>query len=148
MHGVDAEHRPIDGGATPHARGKLGEELTRLDLERQGYEVIVERVAIETPKGYFIPDFIVKHQETGQILAVESKFGPGARYTPNQEIGYAHLADDKPVVGVTQQTRAELARAGIVKVDGVMTYRWNTRVVPDADLLAEARANLERAARR
>jgi hypothetical protein len=34
-----------------------------------------------------------------------------------------------------------------VKLDGVMTYRWNTHVVPEADLLAEARANVQRAAR-
>lgn len=148
VHAVDADHPPVDGGKTSNARGKLGEELTRLDLERQGYRVIVEQVAIKTPNGYFIPDFIVKHEVTGEVLAVESKFGPRARYTPNQLEGYDHLASNNLVEGVAEATKARLLRDGIARVDAVITYRWNTHVVPDADLLAEAQANLARLAGR
>jgi hypothetical protein len=89
---------------------------------------------------YFVPDFIVRHPETGQVLAVESKFGPGARFTQGQLTGYDHLAGRGRIQMRSAEAAQILREEGVIRVDAVVTYRWNTEIVPDAALRAEADA--------
>jgi hypothetical protein len=138
--------RPADGtnplidvtGKSSHDRGVLGEALTRADLERQGYTIVSERTHVNLPGGgHFVPDFIARAPD-GRIVAVESKFGPNASFTQGQLKGYEYLDNKGLLVMRTEAERARMATEGIVRVDEVVTYRWNTRIVPDDALRARA----------
>jgi hypothetical protein len=137
-----------------HDRGVLGEALTRADLEQQGYTIVAERMHVDVPGGHFVPDFIARTPD-GHIVAVESKFGPGARYTQGQLKGYAYLdTPGSPLVMRSPEAKALMREFRIDHIDEVVTYRWNTRIVPtDAlraradEIIAEARRVKEAAGR-
>jgi hypothetical protein len=126
-------------------RGLLGEALTEADLVSQGYEILAQQNHVLLPGNggrYFVPDFIARAPD-GSIVAVESKFGPNATYTRGQLTGYEHLAQG----GRLDMRRPDLAREfaldGVRRVDRVVTYRWNTEIVPD-DALRAAAAQIPR----
>jgi hypothetical protein len=138
----------VDFGTNSNTLGKVGEELTRADLEDRGYRVVSEQAQIQLPGHagkYFKPDFIAI-DPAGNVVLVESKMGSGAKFTPNQLVGYEQYAkgtDD--LVGRTMNTDAALRQAladqgvfGPVKVTQVEVYRWNTEIVPNAALRARA----------
>lgn len=143
---IDTEHPPIDvTGLTSQERGRLGEALTEADLVGQGYEILARQNHVLLPGDggrYFVPDFIARAPD-GSVVAVESKFGPNAAYTRGQLTGYEHLSQG----GTLEMRRPALARQfalqGIDSVDRVVTYRWNTEIVPD-DALRAAAAQIPR----
>lgn len=54
--------------------------------------IIAEQAQIKLPGGsWFKPDFIAYDPQTSSVVLVESKMGPGARFTPNQLEGYEHM---------------------------------------------------------
>ncbi|MGY1773869.1 hypothetical protein [Blastococcus sp. SYSU D00813] len=144
---VDAEHPPLDvSDLDPVERGQLGEALTRADLEAQGFEIVAEQRQIWVPNSdaYFVPDFIAR-DPAGNVVLVESKFGSGAGYTPNQVDGYGDLAGGQmPLVPRASDFAASLRGpdGSLPTVDRVVTYRWNTDLVPDEGLLTRAYEDL------
>ena len=138
------------GGVTRNERGRLGEDLTEADLRRQGYDILARGHHVKLPDGgYFVPDFIARAPD-GTIVAVESKWGPNASYTPGQLKGYEYLA--RPGSDLTMRSDARaltmVEEHGVVAVDKVVTYRWNTEILPDLTLLDEADAIAARRPRR
>ena len=91
---MDADTQPVDFGTKkPTDLGRYGEELTRQDLADRGYTIISEQAQIQLPNGkYFKPDFIAYDPTTNSVILVESKMGGGAKFTPNQLVGYQHYA--------------------------------------------------------
>jgi hypothetical protein len=84
----------VDFGTNSNTLGKVGEELTRADLEDRGYRVVSEQAQIQLPGHagkYFKPDFIAI-DPAGNVVLVESKMGSGAKFTPNQLVGYEQYA--------------------------------------------------------
>lgn len=130
-------------GVTPGERGRLGEDLTEADLRRQGYEILAKGRHVEIPGSpgrYFVPDFIARAPD-GTVVAVESKWGPNASYTPNQLDGYEHLVQPDSDLIMRSPARAfEMEEYGVERVDKVVTYRWNAEILPDLTLLDEADA--------
>jgi hypothetical protein len=142
-HPISAEHPGIEvpDTWTRNQRGELGDALTKLELERQGYTNLVTEPYIRLSDGrYFKPDFLATGPD-GNIVAVESKFGDGAKYTPGQLTGYAEMKDPAHVLEPASRRTDILFESNEYlggHVHSVVVYRWNTEVVPDLDTLAEA----------
>lgn len=145
---MDADTQPVDFGTTkPTDLGRIGEDLTRQDLYDRGYRIISEQAQIQMPNGkYFKPDFIAYDPTTNSVVLVESKMGAGAKFTPNQLVGYEHYAKGSDsLVGRSPNTQLELLRAfreanvsPSSVVSRVEVYRWNTEIVPSAGLRTRA----------
>jgi hypothetical protein len=150
-HAIDSNNPPLDTtGMSSTDRGKLGEDLTEADLLRQGYEILARQYHVLLPDGngqfpdgkarYFVPDFIARAPD-GSIVAVESKFGPNATYTRGQVDGYTYLTSKDAELRMRSEQRVEeMFQAEVFSVDRVVTYRWNTQIVPDDGLRAQADA--------
>lgn len=136
---VSGDHPPVHVSTTnANTLGQYGEKLTQAELERNGWQVVFHGRHVEMPggKGYFVPDFIAI--KDGHAIAVESKFGSGAHFTPGQLQGYDKLAHGDPLVARSTKMQEVLDQYRITRVDGVQVYRWNTEFVPDADLIRRA----------
>jgi len=87
---------------------------------------------------YFVPDFIARDPLTGRVIAVESKMGSGAHFTPGQLDGYEKLAQGQPLEARSAAMQRELDRYRITGVSEVQVFRWNTELVPDQALINAA----------
>lgn len=81
---------------TSNLKGRFGEFLTQAWLELNGYKILAESppVTVEVDGRSIVtkPDFLAIDRH-GDLVAVESKLGPNAGFTPNQKLAYPQLAD-------------------------------------------------------
>lgn len=144
------------------ARRFLGEGLDRAQIEVENLDrakigqkpraIVSEQGSIEVEIGdgktvRINPDFIVYDPETKTIQIIDSKFGKGAVYTDNQLDAYPILAQGRLKLSelkLSQSVMDSLEERGIdlnTRISGVETHPWNTRVMPDPEVLARATAD-------
>jgi hypothetical protein len=68
------------------------------------------------PGSCFVPDFIARDPLTGRVIAVESKMGSGAHFTPGHLDGYEKLAQGQPLEARSAAMQRELDRYRITGV--------------------------------
>ncbi|MEV6070272.1 hypothetical protein AB0L82_27320 [Nocardia sp. NPDC052001] len=133
-------------GLSNPTRGLIGEALTRARLRAQGYDILAEQVEIRLPSGeIFKPDFLAI--KDGKVVMVDSKMGRGAGFTENQLPGYEHYAGGSSKLNlVDADLAAKLKARGITDqsvVDRVEVDRWNSQLLPSADMLKAAARDFE-----
>jgi hypothetical protein len=80
------------GGGLPVSKEQVGTVLSETAALGRAETVVAREVTIDTPSGVRVRvDLVVKNRITGALRFIESKFGPSADFTPNQEVGYPEI---------------------------------------------------------
>lgn len=122
--------------------GRLGEWLTNTHLEMRGYDVIAsDRPFLNSRGETFRPDFLAVHRDTGEVIAIDSKFGPNATLTNNQATGYTDLARGAGLDAVNETDALKLEKHRISAVSRIEIYSWR-QLSPGKDLIDATFAKL------
>lgn len=80
------------GNILPNSKGASGEFLSESMALMRGERIVGRQVTIQSKSGVRMrADFIVRTLQ-GKLKLIESKFGPTARQTKNQIIGYEEIS--------------------------------------------------------
>ncbi len=130
---------------TNQQRGALGEALTRRAVEATpGNPIVGTQVEVVIHGSKVRADFLVSNA-SGQLSLVESKYGPGGRYTPNQNIVLPNFDQGPQGFEFAKPSdAAAVSRAmpdGLpvpTTIDAAQTLRWQGRsgtlAMTEADL--------------
>jgi hypothetical protein len=77
----------------------------------RGEVVVAREVLVRTASGVRVRlDLVTRNLFTGSLRFIDAKFGPGARLTPNQKVGYPDLAVGGGVVEAQNAVDAGLPK--------------------------------------
>ncbi len=79
-------------GIFPNSKGGFGTFLSESAALLRGERVVGREVTVRTPSGIRVRIDLVVRTLSGKLKFIESKFGPNARLTENQKIGYPEIA--------------------------------------------------------
>jgi RHS repeat-associated protein len=109
----------------PHARGDLGVLLSEAAAALRGERVVAREVTIDVPSvnERVRVDIVVK-TITGALKFIDAKFGPTARLTASQKIGYEALARDGGVIAGANGEGAGLPAGTVIGPTQVQIDTW------------------------
>jgi len=107
----------------PASKAQLGEYYSEVLALMRGERVVARQVTIETASTRVRVD-LVTETLFGRLRLIESKFGPNASFTENQQIGYPELLQSGGIVRGANGTSAGLPDGSRIQPQEVLTDWW------------------------
>ncbi len=112
------------GGLSPIERGKIGIELSKEYVENMGWRIVGEEVTIDTSAVRVRVD-LVALTDNDVLVLIESKYGPTARLTPNQKVGYPLIRSTGGIPQGANAAAADLLPGQPLPRTDVIELWWN-----------------------
>ncbi len=81
------------GNALPASKEQVGALLSETMALRRGEVVVAREVTVDTASGVRVRVDLVTRSITGKLRLIDAKFGPGAKFTDNQKVGYPEIGN-------------------------------------------------------
>jgi hypothetical protein len=94
--GKAASTVPKNNKITPYAKGREGVDRAAKEITNQGAEILGYEITIEVNGVRVRVDIAANFN--GEIILIEVKNGPYARFTPNQSVVYPQMYDNVPLI--------------------------------------------------
>jgi hypothetical protein len=109
---------------SPYERGRIGVQLSKDYVEGMGWEIVGEEVTIDTSAARVRVDLVALTSDDVLVL-IESKYGPTARLTPNQRVGYPLIRSSGGIPQGANAAEAGLRPGQPLPPTDVIELWWN-----------------------